>query len=67
LDELVTRPDLQTLGSQFDAKLENLKLALTVRLGAMLAAGITILGAINSSPRSFQLTAAHGRVCLGSA
>lgn len=45
--ELVTKPDLQTLASQVDAKLENVKLALTVRLGAMLAAGIALLGAIN--------------------
>jgi hypothetical protein len=38
--ELVTKTDLAL-------SLDNLKLALTVRLGAMLAAGIALLGAIN--------------------
>lgn len=38
--ELVTKTDLALA-------LDNLKLSLTVRLGAMLAAGIALLGAIN--------------------
>ena len=45
--ELVTKADLQTQTAHFDAKLDNLSLRMTVRLGAMLAAGIALLGAIN--------------------
>ena len=44
--ELVTKADLQTAITHVDAKLDNLGLRLTVRLGALLAAGIAILGAI---------------------
>jgi len=44
--ELVTKADLQTALAHVDAKLDNLGLRLTVRLGVLLAAGIAILGAI---------------------
>jgi hypothetical protein len=51
--ELVTKTDIQTLTAHFDAKLENmdtkldnLSLRLTVRLGVMLVAGISILAAV---------------------
>ena len=51
--ELVTKTDIQTLTTHFDAKLENmdtkldnLSLRLTVRLGVMLVAGISILAAV---------------------
>jgi hypothetical protein len=40
MGELVTKSDLAL-------SLDNLKLSLTVRLGALLAAGIALLGAIN--------------------
>jgi hypothetical protein len=40
MGELVTKSDLAL-------SLDNLKLSLTIRLGAMLAAGIALLGAIN--------------------
>ena len=43
--ELVTKTDLQTALMHVDAKLDNLGLRLTVRLGVMLAAGIALLGA----------------------
>ena len=42
--ELVTKADLQTALAHVDAKLDNLGLRLTVRLGVLLAAGIAILG-----------------------
>jgi hypothetical protein len=35
---LVTKTDIQTLTTHFDAKLDNLSLRLTVRLGVMLVA-----------------------------
>jgi hypothetical protein len=44
--ELVTKTDLQTLTRHFDAELDNLSLRLTVRLGVMLVAGISILAAV---------------------
>lgn len=44
--ELVTKTDLQTALTHVDAKLDNLGLRLTVRLGALLAAGIAVLGAM---------------------
>jgi hypothetical protein len=44
--ELVTKTDLQAAISQIDAKLDNLSLRLTVRLGIMLIAAIGLLGAI---------------------
>ena len=44
--ELVTKTDLQTALTHVDAKLDNLGLRLTVRLGALLAAGIAVLGAL---------------------
>jgi hypothetical protein len=55
--ELVTKTDIQTLTAHFDAKLENmdtkldnLSLRLTVRLGVMLVAGISILAAVIKLP-----------------
>jgi hypothetical protein len=44
--ELVTKNDLQTLSAHFDAKLDNLSLRMTVRLGVMLAAAVAILSAL---------------------
>jgi hypothetical protein len=44
--ELATRNDLEALHRQFDAKLDNLGLRLTVRMGVMLAAGLSILAAV---------------------
>ena len=51
--ELVTKTDIQTLTAHFDTqlenmdtKLDNLSLRLTVRLGEMLVAGISILAAV---------------------
>jgi len=44
--ELVTKTDLQASVTHLEAKIETLSLKLTVRLGAMLAAGIAILAAI---------------------
>jgi len=44
--ELVTKTDLQAALTHVDAKLDNQSLRLTVRLGALLAAGIAILGAL---------------------
>ena len=44
--ELVTKADLQTALSHVDAKLDNLGLRLTVRLGVLLAGGIALLGAV---------------------
>ena len=55
--ELFTKIDIQTLTAHFDAKLENmdtkldnLSLRLTVRLGVMLVAGISILAAVIKLP-----------------
>lgn len=44
--ELVTKADLQTALTHVDAKLDNLGLRLTVRLGVLLATGIAVLGAV---------------------
>jgi hypothetical protein len=44
--ELVTKADIQTLTEHFDAKLDNLSLRITVRLGIMLVAGIGALAAL---------------------
>jgi hypothetical protein len=44
--ELVTKTDLQSALSHVDAKLDNLSLRLTVRLGVMLVAAIAALSAI---------------------
>ena len=44
--ELVTETDLQTALTHVDAKLDNLGLGLTMRLGVLLAAGIAALGAM---------------------
>lgn len=44
--ELITKADLQTALTHVDAKLDNLGLRLTVRLGVLLAAGIALLGAV---------------------
>jgi hypothetical protein len=44
--ELVTKTDLQTALTHVDAKLDNLGLRLTVRLGVLLAAGVAVLGAV---------------------
>jgi hypothetical protein len=57
MTELVTRTDLETVRRELqsaidtvrrdiEAKLDNLGLRLTVRMGVMLAAGLTILGAV---------------------
>ena len=55
--ELVTKTDIQTLTTHFDAKLENmdtkldnLSLRLTVRLGVILVAGISILATVIKLP-----------------
>jgi hypothetical protein len=48
--ELVTKTDIQTLTTHFDAKLDNLSLRLTIRLGVMLVAGISILAAVIKLP-----------------
>jgi hypothetical protein len=48
--ELVTKTDIQTLTAHFDAKLDNLSLRLTVRLGVMLVAGISVLAAVIKLP-----------------
>jgi hypothetical protein len=44
--EFATKTDLQTALTHVDAKLDNLRLRLTVRLGVLLAAGIALLGAV---------------------
>jgi hypothetical protein len=46
MGELVTKADLATLTAHFDAKLDNLSLRLTIRLGVMLATGIGALAAL---------------------
>ena len=43
--ELVTKTDLQVAVEQTKTALDHMALRLTVRFGAMIAAGITILGA----------------------
>lgn len=44
--EVVTKADLQNAISHFDAKLDNLSLRLTVRLGVMLAAAVALLATV---------------------
>lgn len=50
MNELVTKEDfragLDELRRDLDAKIENLSLRLTVRMGIMFAAGLTLLGAV---------------------
>ena len=48
--ELVTKTAIQTLTTHFDAKLDNLSLRLTLRLGLLLVAGISILAAVIKLP-----------------
>jgi len=50
MGELVTKTDIQALTTHFDAKLDNLSLRLTIRLGVMLVAGISILAAVIKLP-----------------
>jgi hypothetical protein len=46
LTELVTRNDLEVLRRELQTAMDNLSLRLTVRLGIMFAAGLTLLGAL---------------------
>jgi hypothetical protein len=50
MNELITKEDLRTgldeLRRDLKGKLENLSLRMTVRMGVMLAAGLTLLGAV---------------------
>ncbi|HEU0156262.1 MAG TPA: hypothetical protein VFQ82_09340, partial [Stellaceae bacterium] len=50
MNELITKEDLRTgldeLRRDLDGKIENLSLRMTVRMGVMLAAGLTLLGAV---------------------
>jgi hypothetical protein len=48
--ELVTKTDIQTLTTHVDARLDNLSLRLTLRLGVMLVDGISILAAVIKLP-----------------
>jgi hypothetical protein len=48
--ELVTKTDIQMLTTHFDTRLDNLSLRLTIRLGVMLVAGISILAAVIKLP-----------------
>ena len=61
--ELVTKIDIATLASQFDAKLDNLSLRLTIRLGVMLVAGISILAAAIKLP--WRLLSSSSATLLG--
>jgi biopolymer transport protein ExbB/TolQ len=45
-----TRHDLETLRRELEAAIDNLGLRLTVRMGVMLAAGLTLLGAVLKLP-----------------
>jgi hypothetical protein len=45
-DLLALKTDLRTLKQDFQLANENLRLALTIRMGAMTAAGIVLLGAL---------------------
>jgi hypothetical protein len=45
-DIQMVKTDIQMLSTHFDTKLDNLSLRLTVRLGIMLVAGISILAAV---------------------
>jgi hypothetical protein len=44
--ELVTKTDLQAQTASFDAKLDNLALRITIRLGVMLVAAVAALATI---------------------
>jgi hypothetical protein len=44
--ELVTRHDLDVLRRELETKIDTMSLRLTVRMGVMLAAGLSILAAI---------------------
>jgi hypothetical protein len=44
--ELVTRYDLDVLRRELENKMDTMSLRLTVRLGVMLAAGLSILAAV---------------------
>ena len=50
MNELMTKEDFRAgiddLRRDLEAKIENLSLRLTVRMGVMLAAGLTLLGAV---------------------
>lgn len=50
MNELMTKEDFRAgideLRRDIEAKIENLSLRLTVRMGVMLAAGLTLLGAV---------------------
>ena len=46
MTELATKTDLMAVKQELQMSIENLGLRLTVRLGAMVAAGIAILAAI---------------------
>lgn len=46
MKELVTKADLQTALSAIDAKLDAQTLRITARMGAMMALGIGLLGAL---------------------
>ncbi|HEY1300439.1 MAG TPA: hypothetical protein VGF07_08075 [Stellaceae bacterium] len=50
MNELITKEDLRTgldeLRRDLDGKIENLSLRMTERMGVMLAAGLTLLGAV---------------------
>jgi hypothetical protein len=50
MNELMTKEDFRIgidgLRRDLEAKIENLSLRLTVRMGIMLAAGLTLLGAV---------------------
>jgi hypothetical protein len=41
-----TRRDVDTLRRELEAKIDNLGLRLTIRMGVMLAAGLSLLGAV---------------------
>ncbi|HEU0217684.1 MAG TPA: hypothetical protein VFQ90_13580 [Stellaceae bacterium] len=50
MNEMITKEDLcsglDELRRDLDSKIENLSLRMTVRMGVMLAAGLTLLGAV---------------------
>ena len=48
--ELVTKTDIHMLTTHFETKLDNLSPRLTIRLGVMLVAGISILAAVIKLP-----------------
>ena len=46
MTELVTRHDLDTVRRELESAMDNLGLRLTIRMGVMLAAGLSLLGAV---------------------